>query len=334
MNTNNYLTTFKNNIRQSDIVFVFKPVNHEKIITNNTNEAAENISIINNKDKTVCNGVIKIDLDGEKEFEVTEKDLEELINLKREIDVRRKLHLPTETSRRRISRRNIEKNTSQTKKTLFINDNKLVRYHEIYNSKKQPFLYDIKLEISFDGEQLEYMTAVIKSTLDIIMGAIIHRHHPWRIATRAIIMDLLMQVTDAYINERCPSYRWKTALHARGYCPGNKEQENINEPLPSVHKSLAYTGYLKPKKSNYVSNPENYSLMFKYAMNYFLSPIVKKAQSSNKTKCFKLNTWMPSKGRKFAFENFNFIANSTNYDYNKMYTDALRLVFIDEQKRF
>ncbi|KAK0075331.1 hypothetical protein PV326_011679, partial [Microctonus aethiopoides] len=138
MNTNNYLTKFKNNIRQSDIVFVFKPVNHEKIITNNTNEAAENISMINNKDKTVRNGVIKIDLDGEKEFEVTEKDLEELINLKREIDVRRKLHLPTETSRRRISRRNIEKNTSQTKKTLFINDNKLVRYHEIYNSKKQP----------------------------------------------------------------------------------------------------------------------------------------------------------------------------------------------------
>lgn len=333
MNANNYLIEFKNNKRQSDIVFVFKPINHEKIITNNTNEAAENISMNNKNDKTVCNGVIKIDLDGEKEFEVTEKDLEEFI-IKRGMDVRRKLDLPAETPRRRISRRNIEKNTSQTKKPLSMNDNKLVRYHEIYNRKKQPFLYDIKLEISFEGEQLEYMTAVIKSTLDIIMGAIIHRHHPWRIATRAIIMDLLIQVADAYIIERCPSYRWKTALHVRGYCPGNKEQEDIDEPLPSVHKSLAYNGYLKPKKSNYVSNPENYSLMFKYAMNYFLSPIVKNAQSLNKTKCFKLNTWMPSKGREFAFENFNFIANSTNYDYNKMYTDALRLVFINEQKRF
>ncbi|KAK0174517.1 hypothetical protein PV327_010277 [Microctonus hyperodae] len=336
MNANNNLTTARNYEGQSNIVFGFRPENHREVITNINNTAENNLMV--NKVKTIDNAVVRFDMDGGKDYRNIETGSMVLKSPKRKIDEDQKSHLSTVKRRKNKSRRNKENDESETMKQLFINDKKIIRYYEIHNANygsrgRQPFLYDVKLDISFNGQQLKYMTIVIKSALDIIMGAIIHSDHSWRIATRAIIMDLLVQITNAYINANIPSYRWKTAVHACGYCPGNEEQPYIDEPLSTVQKSLGYSGHLKPSQSEYVSNPEDFTLTLEYVIKYSLSPVGNHSPVFHKRKSFRVNTWLPRQGRKFAFENFNFITNK-NYDHNKMYNDSLKLAFIEEQKTF
>ncbi|KAK0176601.1 hypothetical protein PV328_000720 [Microctonus aethiopoides] len=50
----------------------------------------------------------------------------------------------------------------------------------------------------FNGRKLLHMGTVIRCALDIILDNIIHDYHPWCIATRAILEDLLVQVTNIW----------------------------------------------------------------------------------------------------------------------------------------